>query len=278
MEKVCAICGGVGKLTKDHVPPKGVMPCTEIELDTLLPGRTGEHRKRVLKSPVFKTLCSKCNSGLLGGQYDPALKNFAEALIPWVRSVTRKDLILPREATVDIRQSAVARAVVGHLLAADERSDAALPNGKMLEAMRAFFLGESVSELRVFVWPYMGDLVILKSFLTVAILPSGREGLVKMPYKPILGHILKFDPVAFWVVWDAPDPFPFRWTELSLKDDSLTQIKIPLLSPSQDWPERPLDHEAAVFTEAVNKKGTKPPRRKARSIKTTRGGADSGNT
>ena len=61
----------------------------------------------------FRTICADCNS-LIGSQYDPALNEFAITVGNFLKS----SLEFPEVLHVEIRPTAVARAVLGHLLAA----------------------------------------------------------------------------------------------------------------------------------------------------------------
>lgn len=262
----CVICGNFGNLTRDHVPPKGVMPASEIEIHHLRPGDENRKVERAYQAPTFPTICAECNGKRLGEQYDPALISFANGLIRWTRWSEMFDLRGTQNlATVDINPAAVARAVVGHLLAA-ERSRKPCPPGKMLEAMRRFFLeDDSGSELRIFVWPYDGELVIARGFSTMELVPASGTT-VRITRKPIFGDVLKFFPLAFWVLWGQSERPPIQCAEIPLFVDTQTQIQIPLYNvPPRHWPEFPLSHEAVAWTDSTALQGKtilKHPRRK----------------
>jgi hypothetical protein len=251
MKGRCVICGHLGPLTRDHVPPKGVTPPHPIEvsrLTAILGGQEGTDRPhRRYQSPDFPSLCSECNTNRLGYLYDPHLVSFAGGLATWVRGAFDIGLTLPATAPVKIRPQAVARAVVGHLLAAEERSNASNPlsKGTLVRGMRDYFLGGKVTSapgFQIYVWPYNGiELVIIRGFAMARVL--GRR------HGPVVGDILKFFPVAFWVVAEQASDVEIQFASLDLSNDEETIIDIPLRCvPPWGWPERPRDDEIVVVS------------------------------
>jgi hypothetical protein len=113
----CSICGIVGKLTADHVPPKGIPGIGAIELHGLherLLTSKGTNRSRFFQNGVvFRTLCESCNSIKLGQQFDPALIEFSKS----IQRLLLSGLALPATVKVKLKPNCVARGVVGHLLA-----------------------------------------------------------------------------------------------------------------------------------------------------------------
>lgn len=250
MKGRCVICDQVGPLTRDHVPPKGVTPALPIEIRRLTAVLGGRERydppHRLYQAPQFPSLCAECNSQRLGKLYDPQLIAFSKGLSAWVRGAYEIGLTLPTSATVSIRPLAVSRAVVGHLLAAEERADPTQPlvDGSLLRQMRDYFLG-AVSDppgFRIFVWPYSGsELVIVRGFAMARVL--GRR------HGPVVGDLLKFFPVAFWVVGEQTADVDIQFAELDLNEHEEVTIDIPLRRvPPPGWPERPLDDEVVVLS------------------------------
>lgn len=246
----CVICGRICRLTRDHVPPRGVVPPRALEIRRLTAAiQTGppfaESPRRGFQAPVFPSLCSVCNTDKLGSVYDPELIVFANSLAAWVRGASELGLTLPDVAVVNLRPLDVARAVVGHLLAAEERSNPVAPlvGGSLLEEMRSYFLGAVIGTpaFRIFVWPYAGsDLVIARGFALARVL--GRA------HGPVVGDVLKFFPLAFWVVGSAPDDVDFPFAELPLAEGNEVTLEIPMRRvPRAQWPERPGDQEVIVL-------------------------------
>lgn len=81
-EGICHICLKECKLTADHVPPascknQGRQVLTYEYL--LTKDKKVINKKRLFQNGAkFYTICEKCNSDLLGGNYDKSLKNFKE--------------------------------------------------------------------------------------------------------------------------------------------------------------------------------------------------------
>lgn len=113
----CNLCQKVKTLTWDHVPPKGGIELQPVEIDRvaseLISGLRFQKPEISHDGLKFRTICAECNS-LLGSHYDPALNEFAITVGGFLKS----SLELPEVLHVEIRPTAVARAVLGHLIAA----------------------------------------------------------------------------------------------------------------------------------------------------------------
>jgi len=113
----CNVCGVVGPLSWDHVPPKGGIELQAVEIDRVASAFTeglAAPKPEISHDGLrFRTFCSKHNS-LLGSEYDPALNDFAISAGRFLRS----ELDLPPVVHINARPTAIARAVLGHLLAA----------------------------------------------------------------------------------------------------------------------------------------------------------------
>lgn len=113
----CNLCGKVDRLTWDHVPPQGGIELQAVEIDriagAMVSGLAVDKPEVSHDGLKFRTLCSNCNS-LLGRKYDPALNSLARTTGRFLKS----NLALPKVVNIDARPTAVARGVLGHLLAA----------------------------------------------------------------------------------------------------------------------------------------------------------------
>lgn len=252
----CVICSKSARLTRDHVPPKGTVPPDPIVVKRLeehiaaattkpMPPRV-EHRSR-----SFPTLCERCNVKLLGQKYDPALVSLANAVSHWLRARLDYDLSLPRDIAVDTYQSRVARAIVGHLLAADEDPQRTLSDSaSMFAKMRSFFLHPELpapKDLIVYVWPYPGSFqVLIRGFSIFTLGPPRYPA-------PIAGNLLKFYPLGFIVASTQAEMPNARLGRLKLDDnDKQTELSIPLFgAPRSRWPEHPADNEALLVANDV---------------------------
>jgi hypothetical protein len=188
----------------------------------------------------FRTLCEICNSRLLGSQYDPALARLANEFAAWVRAAFNLHLTLPAVALVDLQPAFVARAVIGHLLAAEpaKRPRHEALDGELPRAMREYFLSSELalpSEFRLHVWPYPSDRVVIGRGIGHYDTRGGD---------PIVADTLKFFPLAFAVVSVEslmPEiPAARILPELAGSFDGTTSLQIPLRGfPGLTWPERP---------------------------------------
>jgi hypothetical protein len=107
--------------------------------------------------------------------------------------------------------------------------------------MRSYFLDPKATAkgFELYVWPYASDeIVIVRS-----------TGLIHWGvHDMILGDVLKFFPLAFWLVYHAPSDleYPFARIPLdqSLELDAEATLEIPLAKiPTPTWPERPRNWE-----------------------------------
>ena len=246
---VCRICGSRGALTDDHVPPKCVTTPTHLELvawsDALqVPRPVG---RQAFQSQDFRTICRSCNVDRLGAIYDPALQLFCTEVARYVRMTAQLGVVLPDVGDFTCEPGKVARALVGHLLAAD-------PSGKrfdpptqapMIEAMRTYFLASddpAPSCLQLFAWPFPFDHHVLARSVIVARVLEGAVG-------PILGDFLKFFPLAWWLTYDLNPEVVVAGTSFPLLpagDRQSVRIRFrPTVFP--EWPEKAREDEVMLM-------------------------------
>jgi len=243
MKGRCLICDSLGKLSRDHVPPRSVVPLKRVEVQRVIAlwgGQPNQKPRKAFQSIEFPSLCQICNSDRLGSTYDPYLAEFAKAVTTWVRSAFQLYLTLPGSFSIAIKPHRVARAVIGHLLAAEERKDPTAPlrNGPMPDDMRRYFLNvdePAPAALELYVWPYASETQRIVRAFSVAELGSNDS---------VLGSVLKFFPLAFWLVYERPETTHIRLPSLPLHLagglDLETTITLPLKGiPRPDFPEAP---------------------------------------
>jgi hypothetical protein len=248
----CRICGEIGPLTRDHVPPRCVTPPSELEVRYLLEASGGdrERTRSAFQSVEYRSLCGSCNGARLGALYDPALAEFCSSLSAWVRSGHELGLELPSIAHFVARPGAIARSIVGHLLAAEpkDRKNLDLNQAEKPAAMRRYFLGEADEPpggLELYFWPYP-----LRTQVTI--LGTGVVRLAGQGVGPIVGDFLKFFPLAWWLTWKRPEGPRVDLCSMPLLGDSQTKRDVLVrLRPSPDptWPERPLDDTVLLFSQ-----------------------------
>jgi len=189
----CNICGTAGKLSWDHVPPKGSVVPTRTEI--LSVGRMLAAKDKIGKDVVsqngikYRTLCGRCNNDLLGKKCDPTLNAFARD----VGRILGSGIVPPPVVRIPTKPVNLMKAVFGHLLAANtiELDEASCNN-----AMRECFLDVGLpvpGDIHVFYWLYPYEIQVIKQDI---VMPARR------------GHfddgfgffkILKYFPVAYMV-------------------------------------------------------------------------------
>lgn len=245
MNKNCNICGRYELLTYDHVPPAG---CLEVKhanvrsiIDRLTSVSENEERSRKYKNYQrgfgFETLCADCNNRILGNLYDPHLINFVKI----IRNHVTSGHNIPFEISIDCCPQKIIRSVLGHLSAVGENSKT-----DKQEIIRRYILDPNknlTSAISVYYWfyPFRAN-VILKNFVLHEIDTKVN----------VLGWLLKFFPVAFYVVFDAPKEFVMA--EHSFNDfrnlhiDKVTSIPFRFSTFTTNlWPESPTQNSFTMM-------------------------------
>ena len=148
----CNICKREGPLTWDHVPPKGSIELSAVEMQTMfqaLSGNSEPPKYKISQNGVkFRTICESCNN-LLGKRYDPALNAFANDVGQFLKS----RLTFPSIIKIPTKPQLLMRAILGHLLAGKIELDASLFD----EQIRGFLFDDSApqpDEIYIFYWIY----------------------------------------------------------------------------------------------------------------------------
>jgi hypothetical protein len=252
MKGRCLVCNNLGRLSRDHIPPQSVVPPQHVDVKRLIALWEGDSHhvppRHGFRSVALPTLCVECNSKRLGSEYDPALGGFVNSVSTWVRSAFKLYLTLPNSFIVNLQPHRVARAVVGHLLAAEERKDSTAPlrHAPLPDDMRRYFLDPEIvapSTLEMFVWPYAGDAQIITGPISVSNM-GARDS--------VLGRVLKFFPLAFWLVYERPETTHVHLPSLDIHTESgldfHSSITLPLRGvPRSDFPETPSSDEFVLL-------------------------------
>jgi len=246
----CVICGNEGKLTRDHVPPKNCNNLTDYELKIFLDFENMNGKGTTSQGGThFRTLCSECNSDRLGLQYDPFLVDLSNEITSLVMGAKNKVISLPNFIYPFVKPQRLARSIVGHVLSAVavEETKTGLLSAPFPDALRSYFLDESSplpNKLDIYYWVYPSrKQIIIKGSGKVLIF--GDRGTV-------IGHIIKFLPLGFWLIWDKPKKYYVNAHKLiPLKNmgiDEVHQMPISLGEiPLLNFPEAPEYHEAILL-------------------------------
>lgn len=254
MKGRCVICGEAGKLTDDHVPPRSVSPPTPLELRRLgatVKAKPSSAFRGGFQAARFPSLCHSCNSERLGTRYDPVLSTFASDIRRWISATINLKLWIGRSIDVETKPLWLARSVVGHVLAAEERKDpwTISPEGASTRALKDFFLNEASpwpSDMHLYVWLYPAPAqIIVRGFAISGVLEPRRYG-------PIVGDVLKFFPVAFWLTVGSASGSHQNLTALPLSgnEEASDTLSLSLRGyPHVRWPEQSRDHEIVLMND-----------------------------
>jgi len=262
IEGKCNICGEQCVFTEDHVPPKGSIEVTKRDLHLLTSYMAPKRiRPRHMQDGIkFRTLCSTCNNERLGKDYDPYLIEFSRNILTVLNAKRKERLVIPNKMVVKGKPQRIARAVVGHLLAAYIRPNMAVKpdSAPFPDILRSYFLdplSPLPAEVDIRYWVYTGDAQVIIRHFGLTLL--GGHGTV-------VGDLLKYYPLAFWVVFKCPTGVKLQQQPLVLKKDISLNKKCRLPvdfshAPRSNWPEEPDDGEVVLLQSsmayvAINKK------------------------
>lgn len=236
---ICNICGVDGPLSEDHTPPQGCIKVTQVELHHIMQILSVELPKskgRVSQNGVkYRTLCSHCNSGLLGTKYDPIFIEFVNELGDYLKS----KIHLPLTIKIKTKPQKLMRSLLGHMAAQGVNR---YQKGNITEQFRDYILDETCDlpdSLNVYFWPYPYKRHVMARDCTL---------LDTMIDEPVSIWFIKFFPVAFMVTIDEPKGYEFNEigclsSYRSIKIDEEIDVSINLkkiIHPH--WPELPISN------------------------------------
>ncbi|MBI5634981.1 MAG: hypothetical protein HZA15_16050 [Nitrospirae bacterium] len=190
----CNICKRHDELTWDHVPPKGGIDLSAVEMEKVFELFVGQEETKFSESQngvKYRTICKSCNE-TIGHRYDPALNEFSLTVGRYLKS----GLSFPRVVHHRARPAAMIRAILGHLVAAKIEIDDCLFD----RDVREFVFDESKpvpKDLFIFYWLYPYEQSItMRDFAMPA---------VRGDFSKNIGfcHVLKYFPVGYLVI-DKP--------------------------------------------------------------------------
>ncbi|MCK1341963.1 hypothetical protein IVB38_39860 [Bradyrhizobium sp. 38] len=219
MHGFCNLCTKFRELSQDHVPPQGSTSLRRAELKNLLDAfratRDGQQaryhegagylprsRRRLTQNGVkFLSICKDCNNRLLGGRYDPEINRISAEISSLAKAAAGGLLVLPERVSVTVKTHFLLRGIIGHLIASIQSPDPSKPlpayQLDKLAALRDYFFDETLPlppNVTFYYWLYpYHETTIVKSLGI-----SSRDG-----ESHILGDLLKFFPVAYYVVYSS---------------------------------------------------------------------------
>lgn len=239
----CNICGDYGDLTEDHVPPKGSITITSVEMHHILNAlhiKKPKVKGKISQNGVkFRTLCSRCNNQLLGAIYDKEFISFSGK----VGKILKSPLLLPRRMPFMVKPQQLMRAVIGHSLAFGVQRVAM---GPFEEACAAYFLDLEKPlppQVNIYYWayPYTRQVLIRDAVLS-DIRIQGQ----------VLFKVLKTYPVSYMLTYDQPYSYDFPLESLGKYRDvdinAEAEIIVDLKAvPPLNWPEAPTSHSFVMY-------------------------------
>ena len=243
---ICNICRETKPLSWDHVPPKGGIKLTSIEMEGIFELVSGQPKgpKKISQNGVkYRTICSDCNSKL-GTEFDPELNKLNKTLIEFLQSSS----VLPKYSMIKVKPVRLMKAVLAHLLTAKHNIDEVVTDKNIRETL--FLDNISIpDDLHIHYWIYPFDCtVIMRDF----VLPAEQGNYSNCA----LANMIKYFPLAFIV----SDKENFRELESlsqyrNLEIDNEVNLKIDLGKMQDlDWPER-VDENNIVFMSAESTNG-----------------------
>lgn len=241
---VCNICGNTAKLTIDHIPPQGcprVGQAYLMNIMELIGIRPERRSQRFFQNGInYRSICSVCNTILLGTEYDPELISFSHHLKAKIES----RLFLPIEITTKL--NGVVRSVVGHLIA---HGIDLHRKGVGFELLTDYFLDPDAhwpTELKLYCWPYpSNDQIVIRTAGYVSV----KSGVPNSTFTAI-----KFFPVAFLITPDEPPRSLFSHSRIDslltgiIDEEILVTLPISNIPPIR-WPEAPDEFGMILHTE-----------------------------
>lgn len=226
----CNICALEKNLSWDHVPPKGGIELTSMEMETLFQVFAGDRDNRKISESQngvkFRSICKECNE-LLGHTYDPVINEFAISVGRYIKS----GLSFPQTVSHKTRPVALMRGLLGHLLAAKADFEEVLFDVQV----RDFFFDITApipEQIHIYYWLYpYSQIVIMRDF----VMPAIRGNFDEMGFF----HVLKYLPIAYLFSDKKSYEGLFELTQyrnLSLEDEIDIPIQLDRVE-HQYWPE-----------------------------------------
>lgn len=236
----CNICSAYGKLTRDHVPPKGSVKISQMLSLSLIHSlgldspKKAKIKGRLSQNGIkFPTLCGSCNNKLLGTELDPFLNEFVGKALTSIKQSTPAHSHIP----ISCNPHKTSRAFLGHITAASDYKASEFLRNQLGGYIRG--VENMPAEAKIYCWPfpYKNQSIALFNAIAPGITKRGFDGVITT-------WSLKFAPVAFMLTWNQP--WKFRLRNLTLLCDPATSdrdgeyiVDLKLSQVPQYWPEDP---------------------------------------
>ncbi|MFJ2988318.1 hypothetical protein ACIPF8_10655 [Collimonas sp. NPDC087041] len=248
----CVICGTHGKLTADHVPPKGCGVLPDVILRPLMSADGTLRGPKIQGGVKFRTICGGCNNTLLGTLYDPELKVFVTDMLTQIMQTANQ--VYARFVHIKIRTPLVIRALIGHMLAAHAVQET-LEKRESLganDSLRDYLLNPTATfpkDWRLYCWPYLSRQQVILKHAVLSDLSN-----FNLRTNPLYGHVIKFLPLGFWFVHDQPSDYHISAFEITPPYDAETDFMETIIfnlneRPHFLFPETPQGNQMLAFAD-----------------------------
>lgn len=214
----CLICGTHGKLSWDHVPPKGSVSVTKIEQVHLteIMGINPISVKGIKSTngSKFKTICSECNSKYLGQNDEEVARVYKHLTKSVSNHFTRLNNPF-NYVTIPFNSISFCRAMIGHILSAttDEECKKEPVKSPYFTPLQKFVMGDNSAidkthDIYCWFYPHRHHL-------------SAKMFAFKNMGATCIISVLSFYPLAFSVTEKGKGIYPSGATKVSLTDKQI---------------------------------------------------------
>lgn len=237
---ICNICREEKPLSWDHVPPKGGIELSKVEMETVFGLMAGDQETPKLRESQngvkYRTICKVCNE-LLGLNYDPVLNDFAVSAGRYLSTAME----LPEVVMHKVKPQRLFKSLLGHLVAA--KVD--IENTAFDVMAREYVLDKDAKlpdDINIFYWvyPYTSS-VAIRDFAMFT--PRGTFN------EPAVFQTLKYYPVAY-LLCDKSEYANLDTLSQFRGCDLDDEVEIPINLRRVEnpyWPEAPSDEDNNIF-------------------------------
>lgn len=255
----CNICNSYENLTCDHIPPKGCVIPQKVELISLQKHLSVDIDENIIKPTYsqnglnYRSICGTCNNKLLGTNYDPELIKTTNQVANILKLNDESGIILPKQASIEIKPQKLARAVIGHILAGKiPRKNISTQSHPYKTLLKKFLLDtdeDFSDDLEIYYWIYPSNKqVVINNLTKIFVNWNNLQTKGRIP----LSGLLKFYPLSFWVVWKRSKEIHLSLQKIpmskEIKLNDSVSINLHLNNiPNIFWPEGAHDDEMNVY-------------------------------
>lgn len=230
-EGVCNICRRKASLSWDHVPPKGGIQLTTVEIRNIFHMISNYSEKNKFTESQngvkFRTICKSCNEQM-GVKYDSVINQFAISVGRYLKTT----LHLPPIIHHKTKPNAIIRGIIGHLLSAKIEFD----NVRFDKDMPPIVIDEKYpipDNVHIYYWIYPYSISINIRDVAISQFGGGSQSVTLL-------NMIKYFPVAY-LVTDKKDFEGLedlaKYKELSIDEEVEIPIRLNDIK-HEFWPER----------------------------------------